>query len=538
MKSRWIIYTLSSVIMMTLGYWLARTAMPTPVAKDSAPKPSAKTALNHFAEEDAPKFRRETRAPKGEGDFEALKAGALLGQRTLVFKDQASLSAFLKRAGDLVNILGQIDALHALRIGFSNYDDLASLLDGSEALSLIFPMNIPQPVNGTAQAGAVPLGAGLLDWLGVTGDNSGAGKGVLIAIIDTGVTTHKAFKGRISWLDLVALPADLSKQNGHGTAVASMIIGTGELTPGVAPASSILSIRAVNDDGISDDYTIAQAIIAAVDGGAKFINISSGSQHDSSLIAQALAFAEGYGAIVIAAAGNNGAGKISYPAANQGVVPVGGVDALGNHLDFSNTGSDKVITAPGYGVNAAWTQDRAASVSGTSFSAPIVTGALAWIKSVPGNESLTARQVVDVAYSYLNDSGAAGIDSVNGSGMLDLGRVANGTKRGVYDAAVASQRILPATANAPYGEVEILVQNRGTEPLINTRVMISTPNGQVRSNVTSLAVGAVQALRIPISQRDASQITYTSVVSLSNGLQDSKPSNDKRSDTYVPVASK
>jgi subtilisin family serine protease len=535
MKSRWILLAISSAFMMLLGYWLARTAMPTPITKDQAAKPEVEKTARKYADEDLPKFRSEARPPSPKGDREALEAGALLGQRTLVFKDQASLLAFLKRAGDRVKILGQIDALHALRVGFSSYDDLASLLDGSEALALIFPMDIPQPANGSAQAGAVPLGAGLLEWLGITGDNSQAGKGVKVAIIDTGVTAHKSFTGRISWIDLVPLPADLSKQNGHGTAVASMIAGNSDLTPGVAPQADMLSIRAVDDSGRSYDYTIAQAIIAAVDHGAILINISSGSPNYSSLIASALDYAESHGAVVIAPAGNNGVQKLSYPAANKGVVPVGGVDALGNHLDFSNTGSAQVITAPGYGVNAAYTENRAASVSGTSYSAPIVTGAVAWTLSLPGNEKLTARQAVDVVYSYLNDSGSAGPDQTNGSGMVDLGRVANGTKPGVFDAAVASQQILPPSPNMPYGEVEVLVQNRGTETLTNTGVQISTPNGIIKSNVTSLGVGAVQTIRIPISQRDAASFTFTSTVNLSNGLKDAKPSNDRRSDTYVPV---
>ncbi len=217
------------------------------------------------------------------------------------------------------------------------------------------------------------------------------------------------------------------------------------------------------------------------------------------------------------------------------MIPAGAVDARDNLMEFSNTGSNTVIMAPGYEINAAWTEDRAAAVSGTSFSAPIITGAIAWTMSLPGNEKLSARQAANVTFSYLDDSGTPGADMINGQGIVDLGRVANGTKRGIYDAAVASQQILPATANSPYGTVEILVQNRGTEPLTNTAVKISTPSGLVNINVTSLQVGAVQTVRLPISQKDVSSMTYTSQVTLSNGLQDAKPSNDRRSDTYVPA---
>ena len=61
------------------------------------------------------------------------------------------------------------------------------MLDGTGETGLVYTVNIPE-ISAGAQAGAVPLGNGLLDWLGVTGDNSLWGKGVKIAILDTGHT--------------------------------------------------------------------------------------------------------------------------------------------------------------------------------------------------------------------------------------------------------------------------------------------------------------------------------------------------------------
>ena len=88
------------------------------------------------------------------------------------------------------------------------------------------------------------------------------------------------------------------------------------------------------------------------------------------------------------------------------------------------------------------------------------------------------------------------------------------------------------------GQVEVLVQNRGTETLINTAVRISTPSGVINSNITSLAVGGVQALRVPISQPAAASIRFESKVNLSGGRQDAKPSNDLCVETYVPASTK
>jgi hypothetical protein len=489
-------------------------------------------------EEALPKFRKEARGPSFKSDVEASAAGALRNQRVLVFKDLAALEAFLKRAGDKVSVMGRLDALNALRIGFSNYDDLAAVLNGDEQASMVFPVDIPESAGGSVQEGAVALGAGLLEWLGITGDNSTWGAGVRIAILDTGVLSSPAFLNKIVSFNLVDLPSDPSKQNGHGTAVASMIIGQNALTPGVAPGSEIYSFRIANDLGQSDSYLVAQGIVAAVDAGADLINISLGGFGDSLVVRNAIDYASARGTLIVAAAGNNGTDQVAYPAANQGVIAVGAVDKLGNHLEFSNTGSKVDISAPGYGVNAAWTNNQAMSVSGTSFSSPIVAGVFAAVKSFPGNQNLTMRQTVDVVNSYLNDGGAAGKDPALGAGMPDLARVIQGKTPGIHDAAVASQRQLAPSSQYPNGQIEVLVQNRGTEPLVNTSVEISSPSGIVRANVTSLDVGQVRVITVPVSSSSATSLQFESRVTLSGGIRDVKPANDRSRITYVPAGAK
>ena len=539
MRRRHLILTLGFVAVAMLGYWLARTAAPRAMSRTENPRSEFQPKRRVIADEPAPRFRREVRGPASRRDDEAIKAGALPGQRILVFKDKSALEAFLKRAGDKVRLMGRLDALNALRVGFSDPAVLASLLDGEAEASLVFPVDIPPaPGDGTAQLGAVALGAGLLEWLGISGDNTSWGSGIRVAVLDTGVTSSRAFASAITFQNLVGLPANLTTQSGHGTAVASMIIGRDSLTPGVAPSADIISIRIANDAGQSDSFLLAQGIVAAVDARAGLINISMGSFGDSALVRNAIEYARAAGALIIAAAGNNGLNQVSYPAANDGVIAVGAVDAMGNHLDFSNTGLQLALSAPGFGINAAWIGDQAASVSGTSFSAPIVAGAIAAVKSWPGNENLTLRQAANLLISYLNDGGEAGPDSALGGGTLDLGRVLNGKKTGIYDAALASQRILPPDSKNPYGQVEIMVQNRGTENLINTSVTISTPTGDVTSNITSLAVNAVKTIRVPIAQPTAASMRYGSQVKLSQGRTDAKPSNDRRVETYVPAGGK
>ncbi len=537
MKMRHLLLLLGFAVAGLLGYWLAGTAVPR-MAQRGVEKPEGNAPWQQIEDEQAPKFRGEERERGPRRDYAAAIAGAFEGQRLLVFKDADAMAKFLARAGGKVRLLGKIDQLHALRVGFSNYDDLAGLLDGGADPSYVFPVSIPTPKDGTVQPGAVPVGSHLLDFLGVTGDNSSWGKGVRIAVLDTGVTANSAFNANISAINLVDLPTDLSQQNGHGTAVASMIIGGDSLTPGVAPAADILSIRIADDNGQSDSYLLAKGIITAADAGVSLINISMGSQGDSPLVRDAIAYATAKGALIFAAAGNNGVNGVDFPAADPGVIAVGAVDLVGIHLDFSNTGSQIALSAPGYALNAAWTGDQIASVSGTSFSSPIVLASVAGLMSQPGYPQLTAAQAYQLLVSYLNAGTAPGADtSALGGGTPDIGRVLNRNTPGIYDAALAGIQLLAPDAGNPYGQAEILVQNRGTEPLVNTKVQVSVGGGVISSNITQLAPNAVAAVNVPVNYPPAGSnpLTVDANVSLSAGVGDSKPSNNHRVATYVPA---
>jgi hypothetical protein len=538
MRFRQVAWPLGFALFAILGYWLASWTLPAPPAdRTRATDTGQVTGARRAMDEDPVRFRRENRPPTRNGDAAAKAAGALEGQRILMFGDADAMARFLARMGDGVKLLGRLDALNALRVGFDDYGDLAGLLDETEE-GFIFPVFVPTPPEGTVQSGAVALGDGLHEWLGITGDNSTWGRGVTVAVLDTGVEAHSAFSSNIRTLDLNG--NGVADPNGHGTAVASVIIGGDPLTPGVAPGADLLAVSVADANGNSDSFLLASGIIAAADAGADLINISMSSFGDSGLVRRAIEYARAAGALIVAAAGNNGIEGVSYPAANEGVIAVGAVDALGNHLDFSNRGTELSVSAPGYGLNTAWTGGQAASMSGTSFSAPVVTGAIAAIMTEFGNGKLSASQAWDKLSSYLNDAGEAGKDVSLGAGMPDIGRVLNSNTRGIYDAAVASNRIIPPDAGIPYGAVEVLVQNRGTETLINTTVEVTVAGKKVSSNITSLAPNAVRTVRVPVANPpspNSSTLKVDSRVLLTTGGADAKPSNNRRAETYVAAGS-
>jgi len=509
------------------GYWLAKSAAPEPHEKTANTPPQHHRTV--APDPPMPDFHRGERPPSTVRDDAAIEAGAVANQRVIGFASQNALEAFLARAGGTIRVLGRLDALNALRIGFLDAAVLAALLDGDEELSMIFPVEIPMPGSVGAQDGAVPLGNGLLAWLGIDGMDP-AGHGVRIAILDTGIFAHSAFGANITHIDLVERLAEI---NGHGTAVASMIIGNSRLTPGVAPYADIIDIRIANDFGASNSWLLAEGILAAVDAGANIINISLGSNSDSALVRSALAYAHAAGVVVVAAAGNQGRDRIAYPAANNGVIAVGATDAKGNHVAFSNSGNIDVA-APGFGVNAAWINDMAVSADGTSFSTPVIAGTIAWIMST---QSVNNQQAVALMNQYLNDTGSAGPDQMTGGGLPALDRVANADTPGIFDAAVASHHVIPPSPQQPFAQVEVVVQNRGTEPLLNTAVTINHPGGSTTANITSLPPGGVHPVFVPIPNtqyESGSPLLFDSRVSIGQGVADANPNNDHRVDVHLP----
>ena len=534
-RYRWVMFVCFLAISGWIGYWLARTAVPQREAAEVLGKPAGE--VSRVVIDDEVKFRSGERASGFRSDDEALMAGALVGQRALIFKDRAAMERFLAKLGDRVKLLGRIDALNALHVGFLDPAELAALLDGDEELAMIYPAAVPNPKPGAIQDGVLGVGDDLLRLLGITGDNSKWGKGVKVAILDTGVSSHPAFGSRISSITLVPMSKDLADWSGHGTAVASMVIGRGQLTPGVAPGADILSIRIADDQGESNSMLIARGIVAAVDGGADIINISLGSYGDSGLVRNAIDYAKEAGVVIVASAGNEGLDHLAYPAANQGVIAVGAVDARGTTLEFSNGGDSLAASAPGYQVNAAWTGSEAVGFTGTSASAPILAGAIAAAMSSNGSVQMNAWQASQLVLSKLNDGGAPGWDPEQGGGTLDMSRVINANTRGIYDAAVASNHLLMPTAQVPYPQLQVVIQNRGTEMLLNAGVEVTTPFGTMPMNITTLPVNEIRTFTFPLpaaAWNSTGAIQIDSRVTLSGGQNDSKPSNNRRVESYSP----
>ncbi len=187
------------------------------------------------------------------------------------------------------------------------------------------------------------------------------GKGVTVAVIDTGVNRIPELEGQV--LPGAVFPvgdAEGNKDNdyfGHGTGMASVIAGTGKHPSGdggygLAPGVKILPIRV--PDSLEDASTPSwvEAIRYAADSDAKVINISQGrpgKPEDDRERAAAVKYALSKGKLIFAAAGNDGnsINEINYPAATPGVVGIGAVGVDGKPINESQHGPQIDLAAPG-----------------------------------------------------------------------------------------------------------------------------------------------------------------------------------------------
>ncbi len=223
---------------------------------------------------------------------------------------------------------------------------------------------------------------------------------VIVAVADTGVDYNHPDLADNMWEDPgTGFPGknftggtddpmddhDTADGNSHGTHVAGIIGGSSKASgiAGVSWRSRIMAVKVMGSDGRGYDFHIGEGIIYAADNGVDIINLSLGTDGYSPIMTAAVDYAYQQGSFIVAAAGNEGAASISYPAALDNVLAVGASEKSDDKAGFSNFGEGLDIVAPGVDIKSTIKLSKGThgNMSGTSMAAPFASGVAALIIS-------------------------------------------------------------------------------------------------------------------------------------------------------------
>ncbi|MFI2426831.1 S8 family serine peptidase [Streptomyces sp. NPDC018955] len=230
------------------------------------------------------------------------------------------------------------------------------------------------------------------------------GKGIKVAVIDSGVNSHTdSLKGQVLADEVpesVAYGAT-DDYDGHGTTMAELIAGTGANggIQGLAPGAKIVPyrIQLKSQKNIEDwrkTATELEALRAVADTDAQIVSMSFGSDIADPDIEAAIKYAASKGKLLIAGVGNDGEEFVEYPAAYPYVLGVSSIDESSRVSDFSSYGQYVDLVAPGENIPAYCRPDFTTychDIQGTSQATAITAAAAALIWSA--HPDWTANQV-------------------------------------------------------------------------------------------------------------------------------------------------
>jgi thermitase len=261
--------------------------------------------------------------------------------------------------------------------------------------------------------------------------------GVKVGVVDTGIqAAHPDLAGKLANCaqSIGIIPGVVAgsiregtcaDDNGHGTHVSGTITANANNAIGVTGVSfnsPLAMCRALSGPaGIGTTADVANCITWDYDKGARVISMSLGGGASTTLknaVDYAWKGGAANGAVLVAAAGNDGDSTANYPAAYPNVVSVAATDDNDRRASFSNANADVEIAAPGVDITSTWNNGGYNTISGTSMATPHVAGVTAIIRS--RYPSATASQIVAKLDGAVDDLGPAGRDQSFGFGRVNL----------------------------------------------------------------------------------------------------------------------
>jgi|GEM_PF-559962 len=309
------------------------------------------------------------------------------------------------------------------------------------------------------------------------------GSGIKIAVIDSGIDyNHPDLKDNYrGGYDFVNSDNDPKDDYGHGTKCAGVIasIDNSYGVLGVAPESSIYSLKVLGSDGMGYSSRTIRAIEWAVDHDIDIISMSLGGSTGSDTYRQAVDNAYNAGVLLVASAGNSGSSasdNVKYPAKFDSVIAVSATTQSDYIASFSSVGPAVELAAPGYYIRTTTMGSGYASFSGTSAAAPFVSGVAALMMAA--NPTMTNAEIRDLMHQNAIDLGESGRDIKYGYGL---------TQAIVDQPASLNVNIQTGADPIDSGQstqVTVHVENGGI-PINGVAVDISTLGGNLASSTGS-----------------------------------------------------
>ena len=236
---------------------------------------------------------------------------------------------------------------------------------------------------------------------------------VKVAVLDSGVD-YVTGLNLAGYVNLIEEEEELSPifqdSTGHGTAIAGIIAGNGENgVRGVAPDVELYSVKALGDQNSAPLSRIIQGIYWCIEHDMDIINMSFGTPVCSRALEKAVEDAYAANILMVAASGNTG-GTVEYPAAFPQVLAVAATAPTAELSDFSNTGEELDVAAPGEKIRTTGFFNGNVVTGGTSIAVPHVTGtaALLWERDLSKSNEFI-RQLIRYSAIDLPDTDDCGL---------------------------------------------------------------------------------------------------------------------------------
>ncbi|MDO8806187.1 MAG: S8 family peptidase [Elusimicrobiota bacterium] len=268
----------------------------------------------------------------------------------------------------------------------------------------------------------IPWGVKRVNAAGAWSTNSG--KGVKVAVVDTGVDFNHPdlasnYKGGYNAIISTAPPLD---DHGHGSHVSGTIAAIRDLkgVVGVAPSVDLYGVKVLDKNGSGQYSWVVAGIEWAVMNGMNVINMSLGGSSGTEALRQIMIKSKEMGVAVVCAAGNSG-GSVGYPAKYPEAIAVSASDSADKIASFSSRGPEIAVIAPGVNVYSVRKGGGYTTMSGTSMACPHVAGLAALAVGAGAQGSDAVRAALKAAATPL-----PGLTPVQqGAGLVDAAKFAH-----------------------------------------------------------------------------------------------------------------